>query len=86
MESGMTKHRLNIEISGELARLIDELSEGEGTTKTEIIRRGLSVMKAFRSQIKAGRKHIGFTRDPDKLDTELLGILSDHHGESAHAG
>lgn len=81
----MSKHRLNIEISGELARLLDELSREEQTTKTEIVRRGLSVMKAYRNQIKAGRAHIGFTEDANKLDAELLGILSERSKQEADA-
>ena len=80
----MPKHRLNIEISDDLARLLDELSAEEQTTKTEIVRRGLSVMKAFRNQIKAGRPHIGFTSESDKLDAELLGILSEQAVEDNH--
>lgn len=71
----MTKHRLNIEISSELDKLLEQLSKEEGTTKTEIVRRGLSVMKAFRRQISAGRTHIGFTSDASKLDAEMIGIL-----------
>lgn len=80
----MTKVRLNIEISDDLARLLDELSESEQTTKTEIVRRGLSVMKAFRSQMKVGRNHIGFASDPTSLDAELIGILSEAQKQHEH--
>jgi hypothetical protein len=72
----MAKVRLSIEVSQELANLLDSLAEGEETTKTEIVRRALSIMKAYRDQSSVGRKHIGFTADPTKLDAELLGILS----------
>jgi metal-responsive CopG/Arc/MetJ family transcriptional regulator len=72
----MAKVRLSIEVSKELAALLDSLAENEETSKTEIVRRALSVMKAYRDQATAGRKHIGFTADPTKLDSELIGILN----------
>jgi hypothetical protein len=72
----MAKVRLSIEVSKELASLLDSLAEDEVTSKTEIVRRALSVMKAYRDQAKAGRTHIGFTADPTKLDTELVGVLT----------
>lgn len=70
------KVRLNIEVSEELARLLDNLADEEVVSKTEIIRRALAVMKSYREQIKVGRTHIGFTRDSDKLDMELIGVLT----------
>ena len=76
----MAKVRLSIEVSQELANLLDSLAEGEETTKTEIVRRALSVMKAYRDQSSVGRRHIGFTADLTKLDAELLGILSAEAG------
>jgi hypothetical protein len=72
----MAKVRLNIEVNEELAALLDALADTEDTTKTEIVRRALSVMKAYKEQMKVGRSHIGFTADPTKLDAELIGILS----------
>jgi hypothetical protein len=72
----MAKVRLSIEVSKELAALLDSLAENEDTTKTEIVRRALSVMKAYKEQAAAGRVHIGFTADPTKLDAELVGVLA----------
>jgi hypothetical protein len=72
----MAKVRLSIEVSKELAALLDSLAESEDTTKTEIVRRALSVMKAYRDQASVGRNHLGFTADATKLDAELVGILS----------
>ncbi|HWE20439.1 MAG TPA: ribbon-helix-helix protein, CopG family [Hyphomicrobiaceae bacterium] len=72
----MAKVRLNIEVSEDLAKLLDNLAEDEDVTRTEIVRRALAVLKAFRDQIEVGRTHIGFTRDADKLDLELLGVLT----------
>jgi hypothetical protein len=72
----MAKVRLSIEVSRELAALLDSLAENEETTKTEIVRRALSIMKAYKEQSSVGRRHLGFTADPTKLDAELVGILS----------
>jgi hypothetical protein len=72
----MAKVRLSIEVSKELAALLDSLAENEETSKTEIVRRALSVMKAYRDQATVGRRHIGFTADPAKLDSELIGVLN----------
>ncbi len=72
----MSKVRLNIEVNQDLANLLDYLANDEDTTKAEIVRRALSVMKAYKEQIRRGRTHIGFADDPEKLDAEVLGILS----------
>ena len=72
----MAKVKLSIEVSRELAALLDSLADDEATTKTEIVRRALSVMKAYKEQANVGRTHIGFTADATKLDAELVGILS----------
>lgn len=72
----MAKVRLSIEVSKELAALLDSLAETEDTTKTEIVRRALSIMKAYKEQASVGRSHLGFAADPTKLDAELIGILS----------
>lgn len=71
----MSKVRMNIEVSEDVAKFIEQLALDEDTTKTEIIRRALSVMKAYKRQKKLGRTHIGFASAPDKLDAELVGIL-----------
>jgi hypothetical protein len=72
----MAKVRLSIEVSKELAALLDSLAENEETSKTEIVRRALSIMKAYKEQAVVGRTHIGFTADPAKLDAELVGVLN----------
>ena len=72
----MAKVRLNIEVSAELADLVETLARTEGTTRSEIVRRGISVLKAFKEQREAGRPHLGFAKDPQSLDAEVLGILN----------
>ena len=73
----MAKVRMNIEVSQEVADFLDQLAKEEETTKTEIVRRALSVLKAYREQKNRGRVHIGFASDPTGLDAEIVGIL-DH--------
>lgn len=83
----MARVRLNIEVSEDLARLLDQLAEEEDVTRTEIVRRAFAVLKAFREQIEVGRTHIGFAKDTDKLDVELVGVLTppiSGHRYSAH--
>ena len=71
----MAKVRMNIEVSQEVADFLDQLASDEETTKTEIVRRALSILKAYKEQKKRGRSHIGFTSDPTSLDSEIVGIL-----------
>jgi predicted transcriptional regulator len=71
----MSKVRMNVELSQEVADFLEELAEEENTTKTEIVRRALSVLKAYKQQRERGRSHIGFTSRPENLEAEILGIL-----------
>ena len=72
----MSKIRLNLEVSQEVSDLLERLAATEETTKADIVRRALSVIKAFDEQKLHGRGHLGFTSDPTKLDAEMLGVLS----------
>jgi len=72
----MAKVRLNLDISREVADMIEELADREDVTKAEIVRRGLAIIKAFADQMEYGRTHIGFSDTPKKLDAELVGILT----------
>jgi hypothetical protein len=71
----MSKVRMNVELSQEVADFLEGLAEEENTTKTEIVRRALSVLKAYKQQRARGRSHIGFTSRPENLEAEILGIL-----------
>jgi hypothetical protein len=71
----VAKVRLNIEMSKDVADLLETLAADEETTKIEIVRRALSVLKAYKQQKARGRVHIGFAADPSGLDAELVGIL-----------
>ncbi len=71
----MAKVRLNIEISQQLADFLDVLAEAEHATRSEMVRRAISVLQAFHQQRDIGRPHLGFVRDPERLDAEILGVL-----------
>jgi Arc/MetJ-type ribon-helix-helix transcriptional regulator len=71
----MPKVRLNIELSQQLADFLEGLAEAENTTRSEMVRRAISVLQAFQQQREIGRSHLGFVKDPRRLDAEILGIL-----------
>ena len=72
----MSKVRLSLEINEDLAKLLDDIAEDEAVSRTEIVRRALAVIKTYKEQMDAGRSHIGFVRDSDKLDLEIVGVLT----------
>lgn len=72
----MSKVRLSIEVNEDLAKLLDVIAAEEAVPRTEIVRRALAVMKTYKEQIGAGRTHMGFTKDSDKLDVEIVGVLT----------
>jgi hypothetical protein len=72
----MAKVRLNIEVSPELAEILDSVAKAEHATRSEIVRRAISVLKVCKEQREMGRPHLGFVKDPRRLDAEILGILN----------
>ena len=72
----MAKVRLHIEVSQELADILDSIAESEHATRSEIVRRAICVLKACREQRAMGRPHLGFVKDARRLDAEILGILN----------
>jgi predicted transcriptional regulator len=68
------KVRLNLQISEELNKQLEAMAENSSTTKTEIIRRAMALMKAAQRGVAEG-KHLGFAKDPEKLDQEIVGIV-----------
>lgn len=67
--------RLSMIISDDLDRLIDDLAQEANTSRTDVVRRALAVMKAFKQQKAKGRSHIGFVEDASKLDAEIVNVL-----------
>lgn len=67
--------RINIEVSDEVAELLNRVAESQQTTMTDVVRRALAVVKAAEKQRARGIEHLGFARDATKLDVELVGLF-----------
>jgi metal-responsive CopG/Arc/MetJ family transcriptional regulator len=72
----MAKVRTTVEMSEELTNFLDTIANREGATRIEMIRRSLSILKAYDASYQKGRKHIGFVDDPSKLDLEIVGVFN----------
>lgn len=67
--------RLNIQVSDNVAALLDRLAAEQETTVTDMIRRALALLKAADIQRAKGFTHIGFAADPAGLDVEIIGTF-----------
>lgn len=67
--------RINIEVSDEVAELLNRVADQQQTTMTDVVRRALAILKAAEKQKARGNVHIGFAKDPSRLDVELVGLL-----------
>jgi predicted transcriptional regulator len=74
MNAAKEKVRLNLQISQELNRAIEEIAESSGTNRTDVIRQALALMTVAHSAKKDGR-HLGIVADARKLDTEIVGLI-----------
>jgi predicted transcriptional regulator len=72
----MAKTRLSLEMSEEMTNFLDKIATREDTTRVEVIRRSLSILKAYDRAWQQGRQHIGFADSAKKLDTELVGVFT----------
>jgi hypothetical protein len=70
----MQKVRLNLQVSTELNDVLEEIADSSGTTKTDVIRQAFALLKVAHNAKKNG-KHLGLVSDPDRLDTEIVGLL-----------
>jgi hypothetical protein len=70
----MAKIRLNLQVSEQLNKDLEEMAETTGSNRTEVIRQALALMKVAHKARREGR-HLGLVSDQSKLDTELVGIL-----------
>jgi hypothetical protein len=68
------KVRLNLQVSNELNTVLEEIADSSGSSKTDVIRQALALMKVAHSAKKNG-KHLGLVTDADRLDTEIIGLL-----------
>jgi metal-responsive CopG/Arc/MetJ family transcriptional regulator len=68
------KVRLNLQVSQELNRTLEEIAEDTGTNRSDVIRQALALMKVAHTAKKDGR-HLGIVKDARKLDTEIVGLI-----------
>ena len=68
------KVRLNLQVSAELNKALEEIAEGTGGSRSDVIRQALALMKVAHEAKRKGR-HLGMVADPSKLDTEIVGLL-----------
>lgn len=71
------KVRLSMQITRDLDNSIDRIAKTSGKSKSEVVRSALAIIKAFHEQKSKpeGAAHIGFVRDSDKLDIEVVNVL-----------
>ena len=67
------KVRLNLQLSEELYNELEEMASDTVTTRSDVVRRALALLKAAHAGKKSG-KHLGFARDSDRLDQEIIGF------------
>jgi metal-responsive CopG/Arc/MetJ family transcriptional regulator len=67
------KLRVNLQMSNELFQELEAMADESATTKSEIVRRAFSLLKAARQSVKKGH-HIGTAKDANKLDQEFIGL------------
>lgn len=66
--------RYSLQVTEELDRPLEEMADEVGTTKSDVLRQALALMKAARDG-KRQNRHLGLTSDPRKLETEIVGLL-----------
>jgi hypothetical protein len=70
----MRKVKLNLDVSEDVDRMLDQIADEAQTTKADVFRQALALVKAAHDGKRQGR-HLGFARDASKLDQEILGLL-----------
>jgi predicted transcriptional regulator len=68
------KVRINLQVSPELNNILENIAESSFSTKTDVIRQALALVKIAHDAKRSG-KHIGLVADSSKLDTEIVGLL-----------
>ncbi len=66
--------RLNLALSRELAKVVEDLAASTDSTKTAVIRQAIALMRIAHEEKKKGR-HLGFVDDSRRLDTEIIGAF-----------
>ena len=67
------KIRLSLDVSPELYDRLNELAQGMGGNKSDVLRRSVALFDLAHKAVQDG-KHVGVDADQDKLDTEYVGL------------
>jgi hypothetical protein len=57
-----------------LNQTLEDIAESSGSNRTDVIRQALALMKVAHAAKRDGR-HLGIVADPNKLDTEIVGLI-----------
>ena len=70
------KVRLNLQVSPEFNDVLETIASDTGSTRTDVIRQAVALMKVAHDAKKAG-KHIGLVSKPnrERLETEIVGLI-----------
>ena len=66
--------RMNLQVSAEINELLEKIADETGSNRSEVIRQALALMKVAHEAKQKG-KRIGLVSDPEKLETEIVGLL-----------
>ncbi|PZQ33265.1 MAG: transcriptional regulator [Stenotrophomonas acidaminiphila] len=66
--------RLNLVLSDDLSKKIDEIADESNTNKSEILRKALTMYIAAKDAPKQGRKVGLVNKDTEKLEVEFIGL------------
>jgi hypothetical protein len=67
------KIRLSLDITPEANELIEKMAEDLGTSKADVMRKAIAVMKVA-VDAKKDHKHLGVSTKRENLETEIVGI------------
>ena len=69
----MEKVRLSLQVSDELNEALDAIAQDTGTTKSDVLRRAVVLLKSAHEARKEGYR-VGFARQANQLDREVIGL------------
>jgi predicted transcriptional regulator len=72
-KTGKEKVRLSLDISPELNALLDQLAEQTGSTKSELLRKAISLLEVAVEAKRQGKK-FGIAERDQQLATEIIGL------------
>ncbi|HVJ54184.1 MAG TPA: hypothetical protein VM689_17090 [Aliidongia sp.] len=67
------KVRLSLQVPEELNRILETMATEMGGTKSEVLRKALTLMEVAHQARKNG-KRFGIASEGAKLDTEIIGV------------